>query len=195
MKNRERVLISAVVVGVLGSLVLLGTYGLFTATTQNAGNEITTGTVAFSDNDTGSALYNVTGAKPGDSITKCIKATYNGTLPAEVRLYSPSTPGPLAQYVDLAITEGTQASSTFPDCTGFVPDATGLIYSGTLQSFEQSHTGWANGINTAPGVQTSWSPNDAVVYRVQATLQASTPDAGQGASSGVHSFVWEAHSQ
>lgn len=195
MKTRDKTLLSLIVVGVLGSLVAFGVYGLFTATTQNAGNEISAGTVAFSDNDAGSALYNISGAAPGDSVTRCIKVTYTGSLPAEVRLYSPSSPGTLAQYVDVTITQGTQATSVFPDCTGFTPDSLGVIYSGTLQNFEQTHTNYANGIDAeTSSVDTYWHPNDSVVYQFVATLQLGTPDTGQGASTGVHSFEWEAQS-
>lgn len=195
MSRRTKVAFSALVVGVLGGLVTLGVYGLFTATTQNSGNEISSGTVEFSDNDSGSALYSATGIRPGESIARCIKTTYTGSLPAVVRLYSPSTPGPLAQYVELTITQGTQPTSTFPSCTGFAADASGVIFTGTLQGFEQARSTYATGIATAPAGKSSWSTGEALVFRFQATLQASAPDSSQGWSSGVHSFVWEAHSQ
>lgn len=188
-------MLSVLVVGVLGSFAALGVYGLFSSTTQNAGNELTSGTVEFSDNDSGAALYNATSFRPGESVTRCIKTTYTGSLPALVRLYSPSTPGPLAQYIDLTVTQGTQASSTFPNCTGFTPDATGVIFTGTLQGFEQARGSYASGITTAPVGKSSWSKGETLVYRVQATLQATAPDSSQGWSSGVHSFVWEARSQ
>jgi len=188
-------MLSALVVGVLGSLVTLGVYGIFSSTTQNAGNEISSGTVALADNDSGAALYSATGFRPGESISRCIKATYTGSLPALVRLYSPSTPGPLAQYIDLTVTQGTQASSTFPNCAGFVADATGTIFTGTLQGFEQARSSYATGLATAPAGKSSWSNGDALVYRFQATLQASAPDSSQGWSSGVHTFQWEARSQ
>ena len=188
-------MLSVLVVGVLGGFATLGVYGLFSSTTQNAGNEVTSGTVEFSDNDSGAALYNATGVRPGESITRCIKTTYAGSLPAVVRLYSPSTPGPLAQYIDLTITQGTQASATFPSCTGFSPDATGVIFTGTLQGFEQTRTSYASGVATAPAGKSNWTEGEALVYRGQVTLQASAPDSSQGWSSGVHSFVWEARSQ
>lgn len=191
----KKVALSALVVGVLSTLVALGVYGIFSATTQNAGNELVSGTVEFTDNDSGSALYNATGIKPGDSLTRCIKTTYTGSLPAAVHLYSPSTPGPLAQYIELTITQGTQASATFPSCTGFSADPTGLIYTGTLQSFEQTKSSYASGINTLPAGKPAWAKGESLVYRFQVTLQASAPDSTQGWSSGVHSFVWEAQSQ
>jgi hypothetical protein len=192
MSNKQKVLLSTLVTGVLCGLTTLGVFGVFSATTQNAGNEISTGTVAISDNDAGSALYNVTGAKPGDTVSRCIHTTYTGSLPANVHVYSTSTPGALAQYVDLTITKGTQAGSVFPDCTGFAADTGGVLFNGTLQGFEQNRTSFANGIDTNPGIQTSWLTGNSVVYKVDATLQLATPDASQGASSGVHAFVWEA---
>ncbi len=195
VRTLDKILVSALVVGALGGVTGLGVFGVFSATTQNAGNEISTGTVAFSDNDSGSALYNVTGATPGDTVSKCIKATYTGSLPSEVRFYTTSSPGALAQYVDLTVTEGTQSSSVFPSCTNFTPDATGVIYSGTLQTFEQTHTTYASGIDTHPGVQFDWLPGDSVVYKFDATLQSGTPDSGQGTSTGVHAFIWEARNQ
>ncbi|MCW3014646.1 MAG: hypothetical protein JWO02_1738 [Solirubrobacterales bacterium] len=192
MRHGTKLLLSVLVVGVLGGVSALGVFGLFTATTQNAGNEISAGTVAISDNDSGSALYNTIGAKPGDTAARCVKTTFTGSLPSAVRLYTTSSPGALAPYVDLTITKGTQATSTFPDCTGFVADANPAVYSGTLAQFEQTRTSFATGIATGPGVQTSWLTNTSVVFKFQTTLQAGTPDAAQGASSGVHTFIWEA---
>jgi len=185
----------ALVVGVLGGAAAMGVYGLFTATTQNTGNEITSGTVSFTDNDNGAALYNAGNFKPGDTTTKCIKATYTGSLPAVVRVYSPSSPGPLAQYIDLTITQGTATSSTFPECTGFTATGTGQLFTGTLQNFEQTRNTYGAGIATAPGAGATWSANSSLVYRVQATLQSSAPDTAQGTSSGTHTFTWEARNQ
>jgi hypothetical protein len=195
LSKPTRLALSMLVVGVLGGFVALGVHGLFTATTQNAGNEISSGTVEFSDNDSGSALYSATGVRPGESISRCIKTTYTGSLPAIAHLYSPSSPGPLAQYIELTITQGAQPTSTFPSCSGFTADATGVIFTGTLQGFEQARNSYATGIATAPVGKSGWSSGEALVYRFQATLQASAPDSSQGWSSGVHSFIWEAHSQ
>ena len=195
MRRREKLLLSAIVVGLLGTIVGLGVFGAFRGTTQNSGNQLTSGTVSFTDNDAGSALYMQSDVRPGESFSRCIKATYTGSLTATARLYSQGTPGALAPYVDVVITPGTQPTSSFPTCTGFVADTGGAIYTGTLQNFLTNRTSFANGIATAPGGTTTWANGSSVVYRVQATLQAAAPDSVQGASSGVHSFVWEAQSQ
>lgn len=194
MIRSQKVLASMLVIGTMGGVTSLGVFGAFSATTQNAGNEISTGTVAFSDNDAGSAMYNVMVAKPGTSVVKCIKTTYTGTLPAVVKLHTTSTPGALAQYVDLKITQGTQPAGdvNFAGCTNFAATGAGEIFNGTLAAFENRPKGYDNGLATAPAGKTSWQPGDALVFKVEATLQTTTPESGQGSSTGAHDFVWEA---
>src|SRR3954452_8263864 len=130
VSTRRRVLLSIGLVGCRSMLTLYG-FGAFSATSTNSGNLFTAGTVAISDNDAGSALYNVSGQKAGDSVTTCVKVTYTGSLASDVRLYTPDTIGAIGPYVDLTITAGSQATPSFPSCSGFVPDSGGPLYSGT----------------------------------------------------------------
>ena len=196
MNIRTKLLLTVLCVGALGSLAAMGVFGAFSATTTNAGNTITAGTVTIGDNDAGVAMYSLSAAKPGDSVSKCIKVTYTGSLDADVHIYSPSTIGSLGQYVDLTITPGTQPSPTFPSCTGFVADSGGAIYTGTLQAFGTAKNSYANGVVDYPGTSaTKWITNDSVVYQVTATLQSAAPDAAQGLTTNAHTFTWEARNQ
>jgi len=195
MRTSTKVLLTALCVGALGSLAAMGVFGAFSSTTTNAGNTITAGTVAIADNDAGAAMYSIASAKPGESVSKCIKVTYTGSLDADVHIYTGSTIGSLGQYVDLTITPGTQATSTFPSCTGFTPDSGGAIYTGTLQSFGSTKNSYANGVVDYPGSGTKWATNESVVYQVTAALQSSAPDAAQGLTTGAHTFTWEARNQ
>lgn len=196
MKTTTKVLLTALCVGALGSLAAMGVFGAFSATTSNTGNTITAGTVSIADNDAGAAMYSLAAAKPGESVSRCIKVTYTGSIDADVRIYTPSTIGTLGQYVDLTITPGTQTTSTFPSCTGFVADSGGAIYTGTLQNFGANKNTYAAGVVDNPGTTaTKWVANDAVVYQVTATLQSSAPDAAQGLTTGSHTFTWEARNQ
>ena len=104
-------------VGVLGTVAAGGVFGLFSATTQNAGNEISTGIVALSDNDNGSAMFNVTNAKPGDTWTRCIKVTYGGTLAADVHLYLKDGTGPLGPHISMTDAPGHAGQLDVPSCT------------------------------------------------------------------------------
>ena len=196
MKTTTKVLLTALCVGALGSLAAMGVFGAFSATTTNAGNTITAGTVAIADNDAGAAMYSIANAKPGESVNKCIKVTYTGSVDADVHIYTTSTIGSLGQYVDLTITPGTQTTSTFPSCTGFTPDSGGALYTGTLQNFGTAKGSYANGVVDNPGTSaTKWVANDSVVYQVTATLQSSAPDVAQGLTTGAHTFTWEARNQ
>jgi hypothetical protein len=196
VKNATKVLLTVLCVGALGGLATMGVFGAFSATTTNAGNQITAGTVTLADNDVGAAMYAVTAAEPGDSVTKCIKVTYTGNVNSDVHIYTASTIGSLGQYVDLTITPGTQTTPTFPSCTGFVADSGGAIYTGTLANFGTTKGSYANGVVDNPGaVATKWVANDSVIYQVTATLQAAAPDAAQGLTTGAHTFTWEARNQ
>lgn len=193
MSKSQKVLLSTVVVGVLGSAVALGVFGLFSATTQNAGNEISSGTVALSDNDAGSAQFNITGAKPGDSWTRCIKVSYNGSLPADVRIYELGGGGPLSPYLTLKLEQGTQSEATFPSCTGFTPDATngtGTLYEGP--GFGSIGSSYETGAPVVPFGQAVWNSGDSLVFRSTLTLSPTAPDGAQGNTTGVFTIVAEA---
>lgn len=195
MKTTTKVLLTALCVGALGSLAAMGVFGAFSSTTTNAGNTITAGTVSIADNDAGAAMYSISNAKPGESVSKCIKVTYTGSLDADVHIYTTSTIGALGQYVELTITPGTQTTPSFPSCTGFVADSGGALYTGTLANFATAKNSYANGVVDYPGTGTKWAANESVIYQVTATLQSSAPEAAQGATTGAHTFTWEARNQ
>jgi predicted ribosomally synthesized peptide with SipW-like signal peptide len=193
----RRITLSLLIVGVVGALVGVGTLSAFSSSTSNSGNNFDAGTVYLTDNDAGSALYNVTNRKPGDTVTSCIKVTYGGTLGADVHLYTGSTIGAVGQYVNLSIDKGTSSGNpAFPGCGTFTSEAN--VYTGTLSGFASAHNNYANGSSYYPGSQTVWNPNDTLVYQFTLTLQDNNNANGQGAGalqSGSHSFTWEARNQ
>lgn len=193
MSKSKQLLASALVVGVLGSVVALGVFGLFSATTQNSGNEISSGTIAISDNDAGSAMFNITNAKPGDSWTRCIKVIYSGSLPADVKLYEVGGGGPLSPYLKLKLEQGSQEEATFPSCTGFTPDATngtGTIYLGP--GFGSIGSTWETGAPVVPFGKALWSPGETLVFRATLTLDPEAPQLAQGNTTGAFTIVAEA---
>jgi predicted ribosomally synthesized peptide with SipW-like signal peptide len=197
MTKTRKLLVTLLVVGVVGTLAGLGTFSAFSSTTQNTGNSFDAGTVYLSDNDGGSVLYGVSGAKPGTTVTKCIKVTYTGTLDADVHLYTLSTINAIGSYIDLSIDRGhTTGADTFPNCTTFVSDSN--VYAGTLGAFATAKNSYANGINAYPLAQTKWGTNDYVVYRFTLTMQDNNGANGGNAgamTSGLHDFTWEARNQ
>lgn len=195
MGIKAKLLVSLLLVGLLGTVAGMGVFSAFSSTTTNSNNTFSAGSVTIADNDSNAALYSVTNKKPGDSVTSCIKVTYTGTLSSDVHIYTLNTINAFGQYIDLTITPGTQASPSFPSCTGFVADAGGALYTGTLLNFGTTKNSYANGVVDYPGSSSSWVTNDSVVYQFTATLQAGTPDTQQGATTGLHDFNWEARSQ
>jgi predicted ribosomally synthesized peptide with SipW-like signal peptide len=187
-KRGRKLLLTLLVVGVIGSLAGFGTFSAFTSTTSNDNNSFQAGTVYIADNDSGSAMYQVTNAAPLDSDVSCITVTYTGSLDAAVRLYASGITGSLAPYVDLTVEVGTDSAPSFDSCANFTASST--IFTGTLASFQAAHSGWGDGLVTGG----TWSQNDAHSYRFTVQLQ-DDPAANGGATqlnTGSHSFVWEA---
>ena len=192
MSRGQRTLAALVIVAVLAALSGWATVSAFSTTASNDGNAFQSGTVNLADNDAGAAMYDVANQKPGDTVTRCIKVTYSGSLDSTVKLYASSVEA-VGAYVDLTVTPGS-GDTTFPRCTGFVADAGGDIYTGTLKGFADTHNSYETGLADNPGAATKWATNDAVVYRLVLTLQDNNAANGGATalSTGPHSFTWQA---
>ncbi|MFN2471065.1 MAG: hypothetical protein ABR583_08770 [Gaiellaceae bacterium] len=196
--NRTRALLLLVLGLAAAAVAAAATYAAYVATTQNNRNSVAAGSVALSDNDSGTAMFTTLGsAKPGDTETSCIKVRYDGTLASSVRLYATVTGG-LAPYLTLTVTRGSDPSPAFDNCATFANDATdyigagpGVVYSRTLSGFP---TTYATAIvDPAVGGGTeSWVATEEHVYKIQATLGASTAAQGQTSTA---AFTWEARNQ
>jgi predicted ribosomally synthesized peptide with SipW-like signal peptide len=192
MNKSKKVLRTILVAGVLSALAALATFSAFSSQTDNPGNNVTAGTVALTDNDGGTAAYNVTNAKPGQSSTPfCIRVAYSGSLDADVKLYTPSSIGALGQYVNLKVETG---SGTSTDCSDFAQaagDAT--LFNSTLDTFPTTYAGGV--LDSGPAAATKWVNTNAVTYRVTATVSAGAPNAAQAATTGSHTIRFEAQNQ
>lgn len=194
----RRFLASALVVGLVAAIAGAATWSAFSATTANSGNTFESGTVTISDNDGNATLMSLSNALPGATATGCIRVTYGGSLPAEVKLHGAVT-GNLAHYLTLKVTRGTQTTGTYPNCGDFTADTrdyigqgAGVLYNGNLSSYPGS---WAAGIvdpDNATGSAATWTTNEVHTYRLEVTLQNVSAAQGQNASA---SFTWEARNQ
>jgi hypothetical protein len=188
----RKVLLTALVVGGLSALVGLGTYSAFTATTTNAGNNISSGSVNIQQHTGATTLYNVTNQKPGDSTTKCVRVTYSGSITASaVKLYVSSGITNGTNY-NLEIDRGSGMTTLdgTDSCTGFTQSS--VAYNGALGSLG---TTYATGVDGKAAAAT-WATSDAIDYRFIITQNDdATPNAHTSAlSSGSHTFTWEARS-
>jgi predicted ribosomally synthesized peptide with SipW-like signal peptide len=186
------VLVTLLVVGVVAGVAGYGTFSAFSSSTTNSGNVFSAGTVVVGDNSSGSTIYNVTGRKPGDSVSGCIKVTYTGSLAATISLYTASTSGSLGTYIDLTIDKVTYSGSppSFPSCGS--PATSTNLFTNTLSNFTTNKTTFSNGIQTYPASQTQWNQNDFLYYRFTLTLQNNNSAQGLTSTTG---FTWEAQNQ
>jgi hypothetical protein len=179
------------VVLVAGAALTVGvTYAAFTAVVSNAGNSISSGTVAIGDNDGDSAMLALTNATPGSSDTSCIRVSYPGSLSSTVRLFGTVTGG-LAPHLVLTVTRGTDSAPSFDSCSNFTADATdhigagpGVIWTGLLSTFPST---WAGGV-VDPA---TWTTSEAHSYKF--VVSPVDHDAAEALSS-TFAPNWEARS-
>lgn len=190
-RNARLLTAGAVVAGLAASAAIVwhSSYSAFSAQTTNPSSNWKAGTVALSDDDSNTAMFNATGLKPGSSDTKCIAVTSTGSLASAVKLYgtNPSTTNGLAASINLSITQGTGGG--FGSCTGFTKlGADGTVYTGTLDAFGKAATNYATGVG-------SWAPTGSEsqtrVYQITYTLDSAAPNSVQGGTASI-GLTWEA---
>jgi hypothetical protein len=170
-----------------GALVMDRTRAAFVADTANPASDWAAGTVEISDDDSGTALFSVSGLLPGDSGEQCIVVTYVGTLSAAVRLYAGSVTGSLGPYLALDVEEATVGGNVGSFSGGCGAFSGTSIYSGTVAGLSASAYDFDHGVGTfAPA-----SSGEYRVYRFSYTLDAATPDTQQGAGADT-TITWEA---
>jgi hypothetical protein len=174
---------AALVVGLIGSggLVWQGTNAVFSATTSNAANTWSAGTVNLSDDDSSAAMFTAAGLVPGTTGANCLTVTYSGTLATAVKLYASTPTGTLAPYLDVVVSEGSGGG--FGSCAGFSGTQ---IFSGTLAALATASSSYATGIGSfAPS-----TPGSTKVYKFTWTLDSATPNGQQSATTSA-TFTWE----
>jgi hypothetical protein len=187
--GRRIAVVSTLVLLIGSGLVLRSSMAAFTATTSNPSNQWATGTVAISDDDSGTARFSTAGMVPGGATasgTECIKVSYTGSVTADIRMYvalADLTDTGLGQYLTFTVEEGS--GGTFASCVGFTPSAT--VYGpGTLSAFAATYHSFANGFST-------WQASgaDDRTYRITYALQDNNSAQGKSVSL---AFTWEADS-
>jgi predicted ribosomally synthesized peptide with SipW-like signal peptide len=174
-----------VALAILCAAAGLAVFSAFSSSQESSTNTFAAGTVTLASNGTGAVLFDLPNMKPGESATKCVQVTYNGTLNAKVEL-SGTHSGGLAQYLSTSVTRGSFPGSAPANnsCEGFTPDAENpSLWSGTLNTFPTSSSPISD-----PG---SWSTGSVHVYEITMTLPAEVPNAAQGEEAHA-AFSWQA---
>lgn len=175
------------------ALIWQSSYAAFTSTTRNSGNEWATGSVALTDDDSGSARFQVQNMEPDDTDTKCITVTANASDTGVVKGYAlnpVSSPQRVEDHVIVTVAAGTGGS--FGSCAGFtsegtiIPD-TSLADLAAYNSYETGVGGWAvSAGEQSRTYQITWTFDTS-------GLTQSEIDNMQGAQTGID-FQWELRS-
>jgi predicted ribosomally synthesized peptide with SipW-like signal peptide len=188
---RQKLLSAIVVLGLVGLVAGIGTWSAFSATTSNPGNQFVAGTVTLSDNDSGAMFVNLTGLRPGDTVTNCIRVDYTGSLPAEVGMYGTTGGTGLATFLTLTVTRGT--AGAWNTCAGWAPDPTdylgrgaGVVYEDRLSSYPAN---WDGRLVDTPSVTESWTNAESHYYKF--TITVADDNLAQGLTA-TQTFTWEA---
>jgi hypothetical protein len=182
---------------VLVGIVLAGLFlhdaarSAFFGRAASTGNQLAAGSIVLTENSAGQTMFTVTGLRPGVAPSRCIRVTYEGTLNSTIKTYGTVTGGSgLDNYLMISMTRGSGVTGTFPDCTGFTPDATdynllgpGVMFSGTLATLPTTR---ATGL-TDPKL--NWSTNESHWYQFTVDVLDNPAALGQTATA---SFFWDA---
>lgn len=141
------------------------------------------GTVTLSDDDQGSAMFDVSGLGAGDSVSRCLRVTYAGAPPSAVTLHGASGGTGLAEHLLMTVEEGTGGG--FGSCAGFSGTR---VFEGTLASFAQAHPSDGVGVATSMGA----AGGDERTFRIELTLANAPAAQGRGA---IAEFTWAARAQ
>jgi hypothetical protein len=168
-------------------------YAAFGTPTSNSGNQFGAGTVTLSDNDSGSAMFNLTNQKAGFTSAGCIQVTYNGSVSANVHLYATVGGTGLGSYLSVLIYRGTNTGG-FNSCATFAADSTnyiglgaGIIKYSTLTSLGTSYaTGQVDPTSASPA---TWATGESHWYEF--LLQVPSNSSAEGLNATI-TFTWEA---
>jgi hypothetical protein len=166
-------------------LVWQAGYAGFADSTAPVGTTLKTGTLTLGDDDAGTAMFSITGLRPGAAGTRCIAVTAGGDARAAIRLYATErSTHALAGALRLSVVLGTGGSTA--GCSGFRPSA--AVYSGTWAAFP------ASGFGTGVGEWTTTGGTATRTYQITYSLPR---DAGTEAQSRTATLglTWEAQSR
>jgi hypothetical protein len=200
MKNPSRrarkvgtVIATPIAVIAAAALVWQSSYAAFTGTTRNSGNSWSTGSVALTDDDSGTARFQASGMVPGATETKCIAVTANATVSGVVKAYAVNpvaSSSNLQDYVKVSAKYGSGGG--FGSCDGFT--AAGVSIPEMSLTTLAGYSNFGNGAGSWSVTAGSQTRVYEITWKFDTTgLSQSQLDGLQGAQTGID-FQWELQS-
>lgn len=193
IQTRKIASLAAIPVALLvsGLLVWQGSTAAFTAQTRNTGNSWETGSVSLTDDDTGTAAFQIRDAVPGQSGSRCIEVTSTSSVAGLVKMYLARL-GADGLESNIKVTTEIGTGGSFGSCATFVADLPPLPAS-TLAEAAATYTNYSTG--GLPWATTGNTSGESKSYRVTWVFDTSGMtqaqiDALQGKSVSAD-VVWE----
>ena len=167
-KNSKRLIIALIVI-IIAALVVIFSFSLFSSSSANPGNLVTTGFMELDNSADGAAIYTVEELLPGESGSGTVSVTNVGesdgdfTLTPSNLVDTPATPA-LSSVVTLVVTDGADE-----------------VYNGLLSGM------------TAPISLGTWAGDETHAYTFTVTFASAAGNEFQDASSTLD-FTWDATS-
>lgn len=149
------------------SALVVGSGATFTSQSDNTVSSVTSGTLSHSNSKDNAALFDLTGLKPGDSLTGGLELTNTGDLPAAFSLTEASSSNGFSDdMLSLTITNVTSKTS---------------VYTGAFGGLE-------DGVKNELG---RLAPGRTAAYRFTVTLDQDATNTEQGKSA-TAAYEWDA---
>lgn len=176
------------------AMVWQSSYSAFSGTTRNSGNSWSTGSVALSDDDAGTARFQASNLVPDQTETKCITVTANASVPGTVKAYMLNpvvSAAKLEDRIKMTVEAGTGGG--FSSCTGFTAVGGPIISAVPLSTLATSNT-YASGVGSWAVVAGTQTRTYRITYKFDtAGMTQAQLDGLQGSQTGID-LQWELQS-
>jgi hypothetical protein len=188
-------LIKAAVVAVallaVGLLANSATWSAWVAQPDTTNSSFSAGSILLADNSSGTALFDLSGMRPGTAAARCVRVRYTGSRPAKVQLFGARGSGRgLGDDLQLTVTRGSDPSGAFASCAGFVPDKSdyrglgpGVLFDGLMSTYP------ATAVTAVADPHKTWASGESHFYRLSMVVVSETASHGTADN---QTFSWQA---
>lgn len=187
-RRRLRIPLTLVALALATAGIVGGSFAAWTTQTNNAGNQVTAGTIAISNSKSGTSVFTASNVVPGDTGSNTVSITNAGTVPMGVRLTQDSiTSTGIEASLRLRIYDQTRNWCYYPvSQAGACPGTGGVDGDG--------YGAWNASLTAAPIAATDgsaqWPAGQSHTFTVSWKLATSSPNSDQG-KTGSFRLVWD----
>lgn len=187
-RRRLRIPLTIIAIGLATAGVIGGSFAAWTAQTNNAGNQVTAGTISITNSKSGTSVFTASNVVPGQTGSNTVTITNGGSAPMAVLLTQDNvTATGIEASLRLQVHDQTRNWCYYPvSQAGACPGTGGVDGDG--------YGAWSTSLTAAPIAATSgaakWPAAEAHTFTVSWKLATSSPNSDQG-KTGSFRLVWD----